>query len=91
MATIIITGGTGLIGTAVAEKLLEKGYKVIILSRKKHAGAKNNLSYAEWDVEKGTIDENAIRSADAIIHLAGAGVADKRWTKNRKRKSATAA
>lgn len=85
MATIIITGGTGLIGTAVAEKLLEKGYKVIILSRKKHAGAKNNLSYAEWDVEKGTIDENAIRSADAIIHLAGAGVADKRWTKNRKK------
>lgn len=85
MSTIIITGGTGLIGTSVTEKLLAKGYKVIVLSRRKHASTNSNLTYAEWDVEKGTMDENAIRSADAIIHLAGAGVADKRWTAKRKK------
>ena len=85
MATILITGGTGLVGKALGQALLEKGYTVIILSRQ--AGKKSvvaNLSYAAWDAEKQTIDEEAISSADYIIHLAGAGVADKRWTKNRK-------
>ncbi len=85
MATILITGGTGLVGKALGQALLEKGYTVIILSRqtgKKSAVA--NLSYAAWDAEKQTIDEEAISSADYIIHLAGAGVADKRWTKKRK-------
>jgi uncharacterized protein (TIGR01777 family) len=85
MATVLITGGTGLVGKALGQALLEKGYTVIILSRqpgKKSAVA--NLSYAAWDAEKQTIDEVAISSADYIIHLAGAGVADKRWTKKRK-------
>jgi hypothetical protein len=42
------------------------------------------LSYAEWNVEQQTIDATAIEQADYIVHLAGAGVADKRWTKERK-------
>ncbi len=85
MATILITGGTGLVGKALGQALLGKGYTVIILSRQ--AGKKSavaNLSYAAWDVEKQTIDEEAISAADYIIHLAGAGVAEKRWTKKRK-------
>jgi uncharacterized protein len=85
MATVLITGGTGLVGKALGQALLEKGYTVIILSRQ--AGKKSavaNLSYAAWDADKQTIDEEAIDSADFIIHLAGAGVADKRWTKKRK-------
>ena len=85
MATILITGGTGLVGKALGQALLEKGYNIVILSRqadKKSTIA--NLSYANWNVEEQTIDDNAIATADYIIHLAGAGVADKRWTKKRK-------
>jgi uncharacterized protein (TIGR01777 family) len=84
MATVLITGGTGLIGSAVTEKLLEKGYGVIILSRSARRSNQPNLRYAQWDLRKGNLEEWAIREADAIIHLAGAGVADKRWTKKRK-------
>jgi uncharacterized protein (TIGR01777 family) len=87
MATVLITGGTGMIGTALTHALLEKNYKVIILSRKK-AGANaehNHLSHAYWDLRSQTIDKNAISAADFIVHLAGAGIADKRWTRKRKR------
>ena len=87
MATILITGGTGMIGTALTHALLEKNYNVIILSRQKDGSKKEQrgLSYAHWDVSSQMIDENAIREADYIIHLAGAGIADKRWTKKRKK------
>ena len=85
MATIIITGGTGLIGKELAKALLEKGYHVIILSRRPaDKQITGNLSYANWNVEQQTIDKEAIGAADYIIHMAGAGVADKRWTKKRK-------
>jgi uncharacterized protein len=85
MKKVLITGGSGLVGTVLRQALLTKGYKVIILTRNA-AGKKStdNLSYAEWNVEEQQIDESAIASADYIIHLAGAGVADKRWTKKRK-------
>jgi len=87
MATVLITGGTGMIGTAFTHSLIEKNYKVIILSRQK-AQAKvesTHLSYASWDLSAQTIDKNAISAADFIVHLAGAGIADKRWTRKRKR------
>lgn len=84
METVIITGGTGLIGTALTRLLISKGYKVIILSRKKHA-AIGNVSYAICDLKSSYIDPEAIKKADHIIHLAGAGVADKRWTGKRKK------
>lgn len=84
MATVLITGGTGLIGSAITDKLLEKGYQVIILTRSARNSSRPQLRYAQWDLEKGTMDDWAIREADAIIHLAGAGVADRRWTQKRK-------
>jgi uncharacterized protein len=85
MATVLITGGTGLVGKALGQALLEKGYRVIILSRQVDKKSSiQNLTYATWDAEKQTIDKEAISKADHIIHLAGAGVADKRWTKKRK-------
>ena len=88
MPTVLITGGTGLIGKALTEKLLEKGYEVIVLSREKSSmanGESSKIKIANWNVEKQTIDENAIRGADYIIHLAGANVAEKRWTEKRKK------
>ncbi|MES2374560.1 MAG: TIGR01777 family oxidoreductase [Bacteroidota bacterium] len=86
MTTILITGGTGMIGTQLTKMLTEKGYEIIILTRNA-SEVKHSLpgvSYANWDIKKQTIDTDAIAKSDHIIHLAGAGVADKRWTEKRK-------
>jgi uncharacterized protein (TIGR01777 family) len=87
METVLITGGTGMIGTALTEALIERGYHVITLTR--NASNKQptagNPSFAEWDIEKKIIDKNAIVKADYIIHLAGANFADKRWNEKVKK------
>ena len=81
MATILITGGTGLVGKALAKQLVEKNYEVIILTRSiKDVPTQKNVSYALWNVKEKQIDINAVKKADAIIHLAGAGVMDNKWT-----------
>ncbi|MEO8769535.1 MAG: TIGR01777 family oxidoreductase [Ferruginibacter sp.] len=81
MQTVLITGGTGMIGSALAKHLSAKGYQIIILTRSP-ANKENNkfIHYAAWDIKKQEIDIDAFQSADFIIHLAGAGVVDKRWT-----------
>lgn len=85
MATVLITGGTGLVGSRLTQMLVQKGYKVVILTRNPGAQkAQPSVVYKHWDVEKGVIDGSAVADADYIIHLAGAGVADKRWSKKRK-------
>ncbi len=85
MKTVLITGGTGLTGRALGQALLQKGYRVVILSRQPRQQSGNaNPVFAEWNVEQQTIDKEAIATADYIIHLAGAGVADKRWSAKRK-------
>ncbi len=82
MHTILISGGTGMIGKTLTKLLLKNGYEVIILTR--HLPTNNlatpGLSYAIWDITKQIIDNRAIEKADHIIHLAGAGVVDKKWT-----------
>ena len=85
MSTILITGGTGLIGKALTTMLLEKGHQLVILSRSIRKSTNSNVTYALWDVKQQTIDAIAISEADYIIHLAGAGVADKRWSEKRKK------
>lgn len=75
---ILITGGTGLVGSALTEMLLSQGYQVGILSRK--PGARGAITLHQWDIEKGYIDPDAFKDVHAVIHLAGAGVADHRWT-----------
>lgn len=73
-----------MIGKALTAMLVSKGYEVIILSRSAKETKEAGVSFAVWDVEKGTIDKNAVAKADYIIHLAGANVAEERWTKKRK-------
>ncbi|MDV7187210.1 TIGR01777 family oxidoreductase [Lutibacter sp. TH_r2] len=80
MKTILITGGTGLIGKTLQQKLILLGFKVTILSRRKS----EDLNVFYWNISEGIIEEKAIKQADYIIHLAGAGIADKRWTAKRK-------
>jgi uncharacterized protein len=80
MRTILITGGTGLVGKALVKQLVEKNYAVIILTRKlTDTPYQKNVSFALWNVKEGIIDMEAVKKADAIIHLAGAGVMDKKW------------
>ncbi len=85
MPNILITGGTGLIGMTLSRMLLEKGYTVTLLSRNSRKETRSPILTAHWDPQTQTIDAEAIRQADYIIHLAGANVADKRWSKKRKK------
>jgi uncharacterized protein len=90
MSTVVITGGSGLVGTALSSMLSATGYTVIILGRNAGAGKPKqavapNIRYASWDIQRQTIAPGIIEEADYIIHLAGAGVADKRWTAKRKK------
>ena len=78
---ILITGASGLIGTRLTEMLLAKGYSVAHLGRsKKEDGVKSFI----WNVDKQIIQPGALKGITAVIHLAGAGVAEKRWTEERK-------
>ncbi|MEN9571234.1 MAG: hypothetical protein RL172_2465 [Bacteroidota bacterium] len=82
MESIVLTGGTGLVGRALAPYLLQKGYSVTILTRKIPDSSKQQpgIHYALWDIKNNHIDTTAIEKATHIIHLAGAGVVDKRWS-----------
>jgi uncharacterized protein (TIGR01777 family) len=82
METVLITGGTGLIGRHISKKLKENGFNVTLLSRKRETDGA--ISVYTWDPDKNFIDPEAISKADYIIHLAGAGIGDKRWTKKRR-------
>ncbi len=78
---ILITGASGLIGKRLTELLLEKGHSVSHLGRSAKKGA---IPSFVWNVERMQIDTKAFEGIDTIIHLAGAGIADKRWTDKRK-------
>ena len=80
---VLISGGTGFIGKNLTQLLVEKGFSVSILSRSEKENTED-ISYYKWDVDKNYIDENAVLNADYIVHLAGEGIADKRWTAKRK-------
>lgn len=86
MATILITGGTGMIGKALTRALIKRGDRVIILTRKTpNVQYGSRVSYAEWDLYSQKIDQKAVEEADYIVHLAGANVGEKRWTAKRKK------
>lgn len=80
MKKVLITGGTGLVGKSLKKMLEERGYDVRILSR-----SKKGEGIYFWDWEKGEIDIESLKGTDSIIHLAGANIGEKRWSKERKR------
>jgi uncharacterized protein (TIGR01777 family) len=83
LKSILLTGGTGLIGRSLTKQLLANGYRVSHLSR--NPGKDPRVKTFLWDVAKGVIDEHCIDDVDIIVHLAGAGIAGKRWTGERKK------
>ena len=80
---VLITGGSGMVGTRLSELLLEQGYTVSHLSRSPGNDSSPITTYL-WDIKQRYINPEAIPRADYIVHLAGAGVADQRWTDQRK-------
>jgi uncharacterized protein (TIGR01777 family) len=78
---ILITGASGLVGSRLTELLQQHGHEVWHLSRSNEGTVKT----FQWDVHKQTIHPGALEGVNAIVHLAGAGVADKRWTNKRKK------
>lgn len=80
--TVLIAGGTGLLGRHLSGLLADEGFSVIHLSRKPNMLAQ--YPAYRWDVSTGYIDDEALERAGHIVNLAGAGVADQRWTPARK-------
>lgn len=82
MSVVLISGGTGLVGAKLTRHLLDRKYEVIVLTRQKNKTSEKhpNLTYSYWNHEEGIIDPEVIKKSDHIIHLAGAGVMDKKWT-----------
>jgi len=83
MPTILIAGGTGLVGKRLSTLLKERQYEVLHLSRR--SNPKAVFPTYCWDPATGFIEPEAVKRADYIINLAGAGIADARWTAARKR------
>ncbi len=81
-SSVLITGGSGLIGRYLTAALLNEGYKVSHLSRKANHFGK--VRVFRWDPEKGILDPKVFEGVDYVIHLAGANLGEKRWTHNRK-------
>lgn len=81
---VLLTGGTGFVGKYLTDVLIEAGFSVSILSRSDRESTPR-VTYYKWDPKKNYIDKNAVLNADYIIHLAGEGIVEKRWTKRRKR------
>jgi uncharacterized protein (TIGR01777 family) len=81
--TVLVTGGTGSIGSLLCEYLSEQGLEVTILSRTKRENSKYKTFL--WNLKENFIEAAAFEKCDYIIHLAGAGIADAAWTPKRKK------
>ncbi len=81
MKTILITGASGLIGTELINSLSNSNYNIKTVGRYKKDNNKNHFT---WDINKSFIEKDCLKNVDHIIHLAGAGIANKRWSDKRK-------
>jgi uncharacterized protein len=83
MESVLITGGSGMIGSCLTSLLQHKGYAVSHLTRSPDKHVQKDVKQFLWDPSKKYIENTAL-DHDYIIHLAGAGIADTRWTEKRK-------
>jgi uncharacterized protein (TIGR01777 family) len=74
---VLVSGSTGLIGEALVRGLLAEGHQPVRLVRSRRP---DDLPSATWDPAAGTMDDDALDGVDAVVHLAGEGIAEKRWT-----------
>ncbi|MFY9730989.1 MAG: NAD-dependent epimerase/dehydratase family protein, partial [Candidatus Acidiferrales bacterium] len=78
---ILISGGSGLIGTATSAALQGNGHSVVRLVRPGKGAKAGDI---QWDPMRATVDVAGLEGVDVVIHLSGAGIADGRWTEARK-------
>lgn len=83
MKNILISGGSGMVGTALRQKLRKQGYETHTLSRNPEKVSGQKVFY--WNITDQEIDPRAFEGVSHIIHLAGANIAEKRWTPERKK------
>ena len=74
---VVISGSSGLIGAALRTELSNAGHRPIRLVRRPPSAGADEI---HWDIDAGTIDAASLEGADAVVHLAGAGIGDKRWS-----------
>ena len=82
METVLIIGGTGLIGKYLCKALTDNGYNVKVLTRTRLKDTKYQ-TYT-WDLNRSIVENEALKDVDYIINLAGANIGEKRWTKKRR-------
>ena len=82
---VLIAGGTGFVGSALTRRLLQRGHKVSLLSRRPSAPGGTPPVY-HWNPERDEFDPNSLTGADAVVNLAGENLAGGRWTPERKRR-----
>jgi uncharacterized protein (TIGR01777 family) len=85
--SILVTGSSGLIGTALVDQLRKQGHGVTRL-RRQPGPSLSGTTDVHWDPAGGTIDQEGLRQAgpfDGVVHLAGAGIGDRRWSPARKK------
>ncbi len=78
MMRVAITGATGLVGTALSKSLLDAGHGVVPISRRPIPNG------VQWDPASGHLDGSSLEGVDAVVHLAGENIAEKRWNEARK-------
>lgn len=81
--TVVITGGTGLVGRHLIPELKQRGWKIRLLSRRAN-NTEGNDAVFRWDPLNGYIDPAALRGVSHVVHLAGEPISGGRWTKQRK-------
>ena len=85
---ILMTGATGFVGREVARELLRAGHEIVVLTRdpvKARAGFPFPAIFYAWDALSGTFPETAWDQVEGVVHLAGESIADRRWSRKRKR------
>lgn len=83
MEGVLITGGSGMVGTALTQLLQQQGYKVAHLGRE--AGRHGDVVTYKWDYKTGYLDEKAFDGMHYLVNLVGANVGEGRWTEARKK------
>ena len=85
---ILVTGATGFVGKKLVSELANRGHKVSILSRDSESARRRvpiECEVHQWEPELYPPSSQVFDSVDAVIHLAGANIADERWTESRKK------
>ena len=78
---VLITGASGLLGMALQESFAEKGYEMLLASRKEPA----DDQHIQWSIEHGFTEPEKLEGIDAVVHLAGETVSGLRWTDEKKK------